>query len=176
MIQSNTWDSEFLKLFSKCSDLYRTGESDFTKYYSEDDLEFLDTIGYQQREFFDFVEDYGDDEVPTPETALLIAAVRRDFLMVVQNGGKSSERLLPEQLPSKDSELDGFVWLPRIIAKARAKLRGELDPEIMYSCGGDRAFLGRHQIHAADFLRAVWAAEAEDDKIAAFVRERTPQS
>ncbi len=72
-------------------------------------------------------------------------------------------------LPEKDSELGGHRWLPRIITKARAKLAGELDPETMFSCGGDRAFLRSHDIHAADFLRAVWAAGDDDQKIVDYI-------
>jgi hypothetical protein len=40
----------------------------------------------------------------------------------------------------------------------------------MYSCGGDRKFLRSHDIHPADFLRAVWAAGDDDSKAAAYVR------
>lgn len=164
-----SWPSTFRALFDRCVEKYRAGNTDFTTYYSEEDLTFLDSIGYKQREFFDFVEDFCDESVPSPEDAILIAAVRRDYLKVIQKGQKSSAIVPNDSLPAKDSELAGHRWLPRIITKARAKLAGELDPETMFSCGGDRAFLKSHDIHAADFLRAVWAAGDDDQKIVDYV-------
>jgi hypothetical protein len=78
-----------------------------------------------------------------------------------------------EDLPTFGDVLEGIDYLPRILAKARAKLRGELDPDIMFGCGGDRNFLLKHgDIHPADFLRHVWAAGDEDHKIADLVRSR----
>ena len=168
-----SWDTTFRELFDRCVERYRSGDSEFAGYYSTDDLAFLASIGYAQREFFDFVEDFCDEAVPSPEAAVLIAAARRDFLNVVQGGTTSEAQLDPGSIPAKDSELEGFVWLPRIIAKARAKLRGELHPDTMFSCGGDRKFLRTHDIHPADFLRAVWAAGDDDAAIAAYVRENS---
>jgi len=168
-MSNHTWPTSFRSLFDRCVEKYRSGNTDFSSYYAAEDLAFLDTIGYKQREFFDFVEDYCDESVPTPEDALLVAAVRRDYLDVVQKGERSSNIVSNDSLPARDAELAGHRWLPRIITKARAKLSGELDPETMYSCGGDRAFLRNHDIHAADFLRVVWASEGDDQKIVDYV-------
>lgn len=169
-----TWTAAFLELFDRCVDRYRSGDANWHHYYSDDDLRLLSQIGYKPRELFDFVEDLVDSGVPTREDALLIAAVRRDYLRVVQNG-EHSDREMPESaLPGRQADLAGFRWLPRIIQKAENKLRGENDPEIMYSCGGDRAFLSRHDIHPADFLRAVWAAEGDEQKIVEFVQAHSP--
>lgn len=165
-----TWDQTFRALFDRCVGEYRGGNTDFNNYYSADDLAFLKGIGYKPRELFDFIEDHVDDSEPSKETALLIAAVRRDYLRTIQNGELSTHEISPADLPAKDSELDGVRWLPRIIVKARAKLRGELDPNMMFSCGGDRGFLREHDIHPADFLRVVWAAGDDDAKILAYVK------
>lgn len=165
------WETAFRDLFDRCVERYRSGDKDFANYYSAGDSALLNAIGYKPRELFDFVEDYCDENTPSPESALLVAAVRRDFFHVIQSRASSSAEVTPDQLPAKDSELDGFTWLPRIITKARAKLRGELHPDVMYGCGGDRAFLSRHDIHPADFLRMVWAAGDDDAKIAAYVRD-----
>lgn len=159
-----SWDQEFLALFDKCLKKYRDGNEDFTTYYTDGDLNFLNSIGYREREFFDFVEDYADYGDPAPETALLVAAARRDYFLYKMGGKPSGEKdLNPADLPAKTAELEGIVWLPRILAKARGKLKGELDPEIMFCCGGDRKFLSTHDISPADFLRTVWSAEASDD-------------
>jgi hypothetical protein len=59
-----------------------------------------------------------------------------------------------------------------LIVKARAKLRGEMPTELMYGCGGDRAFLRKTGIHPADFLRVTWAAGEDDRKIVAYVQSK----
>jgi hypothetical protein len=41
----------------------------------------------------------------------------------------------------------------------------------MYGCAGDRRFLKEHDIHPADFLRAVWASSGDNTKVLAFVRK-----
>lgn len=164
------WDSTFLELFHRCLERYRSGDEDYQGYYSEEDLGFLASIGCKTREFFDFVEDHGDGGDPSPSTALLVASARRDYFRVVMGGKHSDHVVVPEDLPAKTDEFGGFVWLPRIIAKARGKLRGELDPDIMYCCGGDRKFLRTHDIAPADFLRAVWAAGDDDGEILSYVR------
>lgn len=165
------WDTTFTDLYHRCVDRYRAGDSNYEGYYSEDDLSFLSSIGYQAREFFDFVEDYADGGEPSPSTAVMIASVRRDYLRHVMHGEISSRILDPATLPGKTEMIDGFVWLPRILVKARAKLRGELDPDTMFCCGGDRRFLREHDIAPADFLRAVWAAEDDDTKVIEYVKK-----
>ncbi|MDF1816777.1 MAG: quinolinate synthase NadA, partial [Verrucomicrobiales bacterium] len=170
-----SWEKEFVALFNKCLSKYKSGNEDFTTYYTDGDLEFLKSIGYREREFFDFVEDHVDYGDPSIESALLIAAARRDYFLYRMNSTASGEKdITPDSLPPKKAELEGIVWLPRIIAKARGKLQGILDPDIMFGCGGDRQFLATHDISPADFLRTVWSAESSDDpdaKIAEFVKE-----
>jgi hypothetical protein len=166
------WDEQFLTLFRRCVEAYRTGNSDFGSYYSPADLQFLESIGYKPRELFDFVEDLVDEGVPSESAALLVASARRDHLAVGQDGVLSDREIGANDIPSRSDELDGIAYLPRIISKARAKLRGELDPDLMFSCGGDRGFLSRHgEIHPADFLRYVWAARDNDQAIADYVHE-----
>jgi len=166
-----TWNDQFLELFQRCLKEYKDGNTDFESYYSAEDLSFLKSIGYKPRELFDFVEDFGDEGVPTESTALLIAAVRRDHFLVVQSGEPSDKEISRDDLPAFGEKLSDIAYLPRIITKARAKLKGELDPDVMFSCGGDRKFLSDHgNIPAADFLRNVWAAGTDDLKIANYVK------
>ncbi len=167
------WDAAFTELFERCLARYRSGDADFENYYSDDDLAFLESIGYQPREFFDFVEDFAEWGDPTLANAILIASVRRDYRREVMRGERSGSILDPSTLPAKTAEIDGIAWLPRILVKARAKLRGELDPDTMYCCGGDRAFLRRHDIAPADFLRAVWAAGDDDAKAIDYVKRNS---
>jgi hypothetical protein len=169
-----TWNESFLALFDRCVAAYQSGNQDFESYYAAGDLQLLGEIGYKPREFFDFVEDFCESSVPAISTALLVAAVRRDYLLAVQEGKASDAPLLTrDALPAFEVEMSGIPYLPRIIAKARAKLRGELDPDLMFCCGGDRRFLSQNGgIHPADFLRRVWAAGDDDAKIAAWVADQ----
>ena len=160
-----------MDLFARCSKDYKAGNFDYEKDYTEEDLKFLESIGYKKREFFDFVEDYVDESVPSPTTALLVASARQDYFLTIQEGRWSDKALTRDDVPSFGEELEGMAYLPRIIAKAEAKLRGELDPDLMYGCGGDRNFLSKNGgIPMADFLRHVWAADGDHSKIAAWVK------
>jgi len=166
-----SWASSFRSLFDRCLQRYRAGDTAFDTWFPGEDSVFLKEIGYRPREFFDFVEDHANfGGEPSPETALLVAAVRRDYFRVVQGRKWSTDIVTPEILPPKNAELDGIPWLPRILAKARAKLRGEMDPDIMFGCGGDRSFLQQFDLHPADFLREVWAADDDAAKMLSYVR------
>lgn len=165
------WNDTFMELFARCAAAYQAGNFDYAEGYSEEDLEFLGSIGYKPREFFDFIEDFVDEGVPSPHSALLIAAVRRDYFLVEQDGEASEKRVVADDLPTFGDELEDIPYLPRILAKARAKLRGELDPDLMFGCGGDRNFLEKNgNIPAADFLRRVWAAGDDDAKVTKWVK------
>ena len=172
MSDAYNWAAYFGEMFVDCCEAYEDGHKDFTEWFEPDGLEFLKSIGAKPREIFDFVEDCvaAEGSEPTPETALLVASVRRDYFLVIQKGVPSTNIVKPSDLPAKTEALEGITWLPRIIAKAEAKLRGEMDPDIMYGCGGDRAFLSEHNIHPADFLREVWAAQGDKQKILGYVK------
>lgn len=167
------WTTTFRHLFDRCAALYRKGNTDYSAWFSSSDQAFLASIGCKPREFFDFIEDHcAYDDGPSYENALLVASARRDYFLAVQKGVPSSHVVKPDTLPAKSAAVDGIVWLPRLIVKARAKLRGEMDPDTMYGCGGDRQFFTTHDIDPADFLRTVWAAGDDDQKVIAFVKAR----
>lgn len=170
-----TWNDSFLALFDRCIAKFQDGNTDPETYYTATDLAFLDSIGYQKREFFDFVEDFCGEGTPSISTALLVASVRRDYFQTVQKGEKGGGKLLTrDDVPSFGEELEGMAYLPRILAKGRAKLRGELDPDLMYGCGGDRNFLLKNgDLHPADFLRHLWAAGDDDSKVVDWIKSRS---
>ena len=167
-----TWAAQFGEVFVNCCDEYDDGNKDHTAWFDEEDEAFLKSIGCKPRELFDFVEDCcnAEGEEPTPETALLVAAVRRDYFLIEQKSVESTKVTPASELPAKTAETEGIVWLPRIIAKAEAKLRGEMDPDTMFGCGGDRAFLSQYHLHPADFLRVVWAAKGDKARVLGFVK------
>jgi hypothetical protein len=80
------------------------------------------------------------------------------------DNGKPTDRVVPmSALPAKSAAVDGIVWLPRLIAKARTKLRGELNPDLMYGCAGDRPFLRSHHMTLPQFLQLV-RDKGDDDR------------
>jgi hypothetical protein len=129
-------------------------------------------MGMNKIDVFDFAEDWVCEGEPDLASFLLIHEHRRDYFWEVQNRVESSERLDSTKLPAKDSEIEGIRWLPRIIPKARAKLRGELPPETMFCCGGDRHFFHHNKIHPSEFLGIVRRAGEDDQKIIDWVVQR----
>lgn len=68
-----------------------------------------------------------------------------------------------KELPAKSAAVDGIPWLPRLIVKARLKLRGEMNPDLMYGCGGDRPFLRERGMTLPQFLQLV-RDKGDDDR------------
>jgi hypothetical protein len=165
------WAKSFRELFEDGSDAYRAGKRDAKFMFNPEQGKFLEGIGATPQEIFDFVEDtfYGGE--PGFETSLLITAMRREYFLKVQKGQRSGRVIDMEKLPSKSAQMGGIEWLPRLIGKAHAKLRGEMPPELMYCCGGDRAFLREYGIHPADFLREAWNAGDDHQRLLDFVRQ-----
>lgn len=170
-MENTIWTQHFRRCFDKASAAYKGGDTKPGAGLDAADLAFLKAIGHTAQEIFDFVEDLQRHQEPSYEDALLIASARRDFFLFVQQGKPSGKVVAREQLPAKTDAVEGIEWLPRIIAKARAKLRGEMSPDTMYGCGGDRGFLKKVNIHPSDFLRYVWAARDDDRKIIDYVKQ-----
>jgi len=168
----SSWEQRFSTLFHNAVEKYRQGHQKAAGLLDEIGLNFLTSIGHTEQEFFDFVEDFVKYGEPSVETALKIASVRRDYFLKEQNGVRSPHRIVMDALPAKDAEIDGIAWLPRLIPKAEAKLRGEMPPDLMFCCGGDRKFFSAHHIDAAEFLRKVWSARGNHAEIVAWVKAR----
>jgi predicted dehydrogenase len=168
-----SWEQRFSKLFQSAVEKYQAGHRKAEDIVDEKGRKFLATIGYTEQEFFDFVEDFAKGGEPKLETAIKIAAVRRDYFLKEQNGTPSTHRISVEELPSKDAEIAGIGWLPRLIPKAVAKLRGEMPPELMYGCGGDRKFFKAHHIDPSEFLRRVWSAGDDQAAIVSWVKAKS---
>lgn len=166
------WSEEFRRIFEAATAACRRGQSSPAKMLPPDDLHLLAAWGCSAQEMFDFADDSVRHGEPSCETALLITAVRRAYFLEEMNGRPSGRVISMDSLPAKDAELGGLRWLPRIIAKARAKLRGEMPAELMYGCGGDRAFLREVGWHPADFLRLVWTTGGDTRQILARLKHR----
>ncbi|MDR1190802.1 MAG: DUF5069 domain-containing protein [Verrucomicrobiales bacterium] len=166
------WTVKFGALFDKAVKQYQAGARGAKNFFTAEDEQFLAGIGHTAQEMYDFAEDAANGGEPDAGTVLLLAAARRDYFWYVQQGRRTGRELPSASLPAKTAAVDGIEWLPRIIEKARRKLAGEMDADLMFDCGGDRAFLRRFDIHPADFLRLVWAAGDDDRKVIEWVKGR----
>ncbi len=172
MSAPETWTARYREAYERAAADYRPGGRP-EELVDAKDAAFLRSIGGTAREFFDLVEDGVRDGAPDYETALLLTAARRDYFLRVDRG-QWREPLENATLPPKPAELGGIPWLPRIIEKARRKLQGTMDDDLMYGCGGDRAFSQRHGIHLADFLQLVRENREDEAAILAALPERRP--
>lgn len=144
---------------------WRIGRRSPASMFRNEETEFLASIGCSVQEMFDFVDDllgYGE---PDYETVLAIQDIRYSYFSKVMNLQHSEFLASMDALPSKATAVDGISWLPRLIVKARLKLRGEMPPDLMYGCGGDRPFLRRMGMTLPSFLQLVWDHYDDDRAI-----------
>ncbi|MGC9451440.1 MAG: DUF5069 domain-containing protein [Oceanipulchritudo sp.] len=161
------------KIWAKAVDLYEAGNREAGTYFDSDERAFLSSIGHTAQEVYDFAEDRVTGGEPDCETFLLIAAQRRHFYLNVMHGRSGDKVVDTGDLPPKSDQVRGIEWLPRIIPKARAKLRGEMSDDLMFCCGGDRKFFKTHDIHPAEFLAFVIDHFEDDEAIIDFVVSRS---
>lgn len=164
---------KFRALYEQAVKKYAAGQRGADTFFSADEQAFLAANGINSQHLYDYAEDHNNGGEPGYDRALAIELVRRDYFLNVQQGRASTRVLDDSTLPSKADAVEGISWLPRIIPKTKAKLRGELPPSLMYSCGGDRRFFKEHDIHPAEFLSLVWRHENDDDAIVAWVVQRS---
>ncbi|MGB0743325.1 MAG: DUF5069 domain-containing protein [Opitutales bacterium] len=151
---------------------YEAGNREPDSYFDEATLGQLASIGLNTMDVYDYAEDFVSGGEPDFETFLMVCEARRDYFLTVQEGKLSEQKISSEALPPKDAEIKGIVWLPRIMPKAYGKLKGELPPETMYGCGGDRRFFKENNIHPSEFLRAAWAYEEDESRLIDWVVAR----
>ena len=148
--------AQFRVLYDQAVDLYAKGRRGAGTFFDKAQTAWLAANGLTPQHLYDYAEDANNDREPGFEHALTIETVRRDYFLNVQNGNASGTTLDESKLPSKSEQAKGIEWLPRIIPKAKAKLKGELPASLMYCCGGDRRFFKTHDILPAEFIPLVW--------------------
>ena len=169
---SQDWRSQLRDIYEQAVHRFEQGRRGPERVVGHEALAFLDSIGTSAQELYDFVEDWVEDGEPDFETVAAMTDVRRTYFLTVQEGKPSNTVIPSATLPSGYAEMGGYRWLPRIIAKARAKLRGELAPDIMFGCGADRPFLRSVNMEPAEFLKAVWDAGTDDRAILDAVQQK----
>lgn len=164
-MKSESWEKQFEAVYRRGEEAWKGGKRSPHSMFSATDVEYLKTIGCSAQELFDFVDDslrYGDFDF---QTVLEVQRVRRDYFLDVL-GGKPATQIVPmSRLPAKTDAVDGIAWLPRLIVKARLKLRGEMPDDLMYGCGGDRPFLRKMGMTLSEFLELVRDSGDNDRKI-----------
>ncbi len=155
----------FRAVYDRATTRYARGGATAAKLLNAADVAFLASQGITAQHVFDYVEDLANYGAPDFATARAIELVRRDYFLNEQKGRPSTVVLDPASLPAKTAAVHGITWLPRLIPKARAKLRGELPASMMFGCGGDREFFKKHAITAAEFLALVRVHENDDQPI-----------
>ena len=162
----------FRTLYDKAVTLYAQGRRGAATYFAPDETAWLTSNGLTAQHLYDYAEDQTNYGEPGYDLALGIESVRRDYFLNVQHGKPTGQTSDPETWPAKDAAINGIVWLPRILPKARAKLRGELPASMMYSCGGDRKFLKAHDINPVEFLSLLWRNPDNDQAVIDWVVKR----
>lgn len=165
--------TQFRAVYDRAVAAYAKGGRDARAMFSTEQLSFLTLNGITAQHLYDYAEDHNVQGEPGYDHALAIELVRRDYFLNAQRGVASQNVLDDSTLPPKTDAIKGIEWLPRIIPKAKAKLRGELPPSLMYCCGGDRRFLKTNDILPAEFLSVVWCNEHNDAAIIDWVVRRS---
>ena len=174
-MKNYTFAEQLHALYTKATKQYAAGQRGAETYFAPAETAFLTANGLTPQHLYDYAEDETGGGEPGWDKALAIEMVRRDYFLNVQKG-KPSKTLLDEaKMPTKTDEIKGISWLPRIIPKTKAKLRGELPASLMYCCGGDRRFFKEHDINPAEFLSTVWRNENNDAAIVEWVVQHKAQ-
>lgn len=165
--------TRFRALYDQAVALYASGQRGADTFFTTEETAWLAANGLSAQNLYDYAEDHhGYGGEPGFEHALAIELVRRDYFLNVQQGKPSSTPLDVASMPAKSDSVRGIAWLPRLIPKARAKLRGELPSSLMFGCGGDRAFFKERNILPAEFLALVWRHEQNPAAIVDWVVAR----
>lgn len=164
----------FRSIYDNAVSLYAQGKREAAALLSAEERAFLAANGITAQHIYDYAEDHNNYAgEPGFEIALGVELIRRDYFLNVQDGKPSTVVLDESKLPAKTDSVRGIEWLPRIIPKVKAKLRGELPASLMYCCGGDRKFLKAHDILPAEFLSLVWRNLHNDDATIDWVVKRS---
>ena len=167
-----SWIAQFTNMYTLASTRFSDGIRDADSLFTHEDTTFLKSIGATNQEIYDFIEDWIEAGEPDPESVLGITVIRRDYFLSEQAGIHSETPISTKDLPSMGATLGGYRWLPRIIAKAQAKLKGEMPPALMYGCGGDRPFLKGVGIKLDEFLQVVRQAKDNTQEILDYVKHK----
>jgi hypothetical protein len=163
----------FRVLYDRAVVLYAKGQRDAKTYFDKAQMAWLAANGITAQHVYDYAEDENAGGEPGFGHAVLIESARHNYFMNIQHGRSSSIVLEESRMPLKTDTAHGIEWLPRIIPKAKAKLKGELPASLMYCCGGDRRFFKANDILPSEFLGVVWRNADNDSATVDWVVARS---
>lgn len=172
-MQHYDFATKFHGLYDQAVARFAHGKRGAQNFFDAAETAFLTANGLTVQHLYDYAEDHNNYGAPGFDIALGVELVRRDYFLNIQGGRPSPAVLDESKMPGKTESVRGIGWLPRLLPKARAKLRGELPASLMYCCGGDRAFFQDHDIQPEEFLNLVWRNEKDDAPIIDWVVRRT---
>lgn len=165
LMSDGDWQRKFRAVYDLGVAAWSKGNRTPQTMFDSEDTAFLESIGCTAQELFDFVDDAQGWGEPDFDSVLAVQGIRRDYFLDEMEGKWTGHVASMEDLPPKRQAVDGIEWLPRIIQKARIKLRGEMPEDLMYGCGGDRPFLDEMNMTLAEFLKLVWDSGDDDRRI-----------
>lgn len=165
-----SWEVEFDQIWNRGVAAWKAGRRGPGTMFVPADVAWLAGIGCSAQELFDFVDDFLVYGEPDLATARAVTALRRDHFLNVLGGKSTGHVANMWDLPAKSAAVDGISWLPRLIVKARLKLRGEMPADLMYGCAGDRPFLRRMKTDLPAFLSLVRECGDDDRRIVESVK------
>jgi hypothetical protein len=165
--------SKFREIYDHAVKLYAKGQRGAATFFDKAQVDWLASNGITPQHVYDYAEDENAGGEPGFGHAVTIETARHNYFLNVQHGVRSAVVLDESKMPGKSESVKGIEWLPRIIPKARAKLKGELPESLMYCCGGDRRFFKAHDILPSEFLGVVWRNGDNDAAIVDWVVTRS---
>src|SRR4030095_4634254 len=98
------WQNQFRTVFNRGVAAWKQDRKSPATMFEPDDVKFLATIGCTAQELFDFVDDLQRYGEPDFQTALKIAALRRDYFLNVLKGKSTGRVASMDDLPAKTDE------------------------------------------------------------------------
>ena len=90
----NFYTEKLVEIWQKSVHLYESGHKNSKSFPIDEDLPFLEELGMNKMDIFDFAEDWLCEGEPDLPTFLLIHEQRRDYFWEVQKKVASTERLI----------------------------------------------------------------------------------
>ena len=107
------------EIWHRAVNLYESGHQNADEFPIENDLSFLQSLGMNKMDIFDFAEDWVCEGEPDLASFLLIHEHRRDYFWEVQNRIESSRKLIqPAYLP-KTRKSKGYDGSPELFPKRK---------------------------------------------------------
>ena len=129
---SGGWRTQFHDLFFKGVERHKEGRQSPDDMFESEEFAFLESIGCSTQEMFDFCDDYVNWDDVIYDHVEELQAVRYEHFVQELDSQPASHRMEMDDFPAKTDEVEGILWLPRLIVKARAKLAGNLPADLMY--------------------------------------------